>query len=59
MKRKYINTGEGILILHNPCFGGGIKNEERKVGRRFNSSNCPFIFRDLPRFLSKWSVEKK
>jgi hypothetical protein len=41
MKRKYINTGDGILIVYNPCFGGGRKNEEREVGRIFNSSYCP------------------
>jgi hypothetical protein len=31
----------------------------REIGRIFDYSYCPFIFRDLPRFLSKWSVEKK
>ncbi len=36
MKRKYINTGEGILILSNLCFGGGIK----KRGKAY----CPLSY---------------
>jgi polyhydroxybutyrate depolymerase len=35
MKRKYINTGDGILIVYIPCFGGGIKNMyQKKKGER-------------------------
>jgi hypothetical protein len=48
MKRKYINTGEGILILLNPCFGGGIKTRKGKLAGLLILHIAPYLNVDLP-----------
>jgi len=48
MKRKYINTGEGILIVYIPCFGGGKKTRKGKLVDVFILHIAPYLNVDLP-----------